>query len=90
MSRRTHLSRSQKGKDGKRPRAFHRGRAQGRINESTMTGVVEPAYARAEEDRAEGERRAKRARREHRDWQEILAATGRVGSVGLCLPEALL
>lgn len=90
MSRRTHLSRSQKGKDGKRPREFHRGRAQGKINESTMTEVVEPAFARAAEEQAEGKREAKRARSETRDWQRLLDSVARVGDVGLCLPDRLL
>lgn len=46
-------SKPQKGKDGKRPRQFHRGIAQGRINEKRMKREVNPAYERADADRVE-------------------------------------
>lgn len=70
--------RPQKGKDQKRPRAFHRGRAQGRINDKLMREHLEPAYARADEDHAEVEVVAHSIKAEINDHREILAQLARV------------
>jgi hypothetical protein len=80
----------QKGKHKKRRPGWHEGRAQGRVNESTMVRVVEPAFARAEAEREETSIAAKRHRSEIREWERLLDGLGRIGDVGLCLPEALL
>jgi hypothetical protein len=57
------------------------GRAQGAINEKLMTSVIEPAYAKAEEDRAEVTREAKRFRRDAADAKAALDQAGRIGDV---------
>lgn len=73
MGRRARVrSSGQKGKDGKRPRGFHRGRAQGEINERTMVTTIEPAYARADADRDENAARAARERADREDWRGLL------------------
>lgn len=62
----------QKGKDGKRPRAFHRGRAQGKINDKLMRDTLEPAYAAAEAMRADDLATSKRTQAEMKDWADVL------------------
>lgn len=83
---------AQKGKDGKRPRHFHRGLAQGRRNDALMKRVLEPAYARAEDDQAEVQRVSAEHRSQLRDFEGLLASYDRVPArVALGpLPDPLL
>lgn len=69
---------AQKGKDGKRPRHFHRGRAQGVINDRLMRETVEPAFAAAEDDRETVGRVSAAHRREQAEWKDCLGQLERV------------
>lgn len=69
---------SQKGKDQKRARSFHRGRAQGKKNDRLLSSVLEPAFAEAEADRVAGAARAAEHRRQVRDFEELIVALSRV------------
>jgi hypothetical protein len=66
-------SKPQKGKDQKRPRQFHRGIAQGRINEKRMKREVNPAYERADADRVQVAAMTADHRAQVRDHKEIMA-----------------
>jgi hypothetical protein len=83
---------AQKGKDGKRNRAFHRGPAQGRKDDKVLREVVSPAFARAEEDRAEVARITSEHRELVRDFEWLLASYAH--SAGQCalapLPAVLV
>lgn len=84
MARRRRIrSSGQKGKDGKRPRAFHRGRAQGEINERLLVSAIEPAFELAAADRRQAEARAKANRAETADWRRMIAALDHVAPFAL-------
>ena len=68
-------------KSKKRPRRYHHGRAQGKVNEEKIVRAL-PAFDRAEEDRAEVAALAVENRRAISDWQALLDGIARVGSVG--------
>jgi hypothetical protein len=70
--------RPQKGKDHKRPRRFHRGRAQGKINDRLMRQKLEPAYAAAVLDRERTAASAASCRAERRDYEQLVAQLERV------------
>lgn len=83
MSNRRRRSRSggevaQKGKDQKRPRHFHRGRAQGVKDDRLMREVLEPAFAAAEGDREAVGRVSAAHRREQAEWEDCLGQLERV------------
>jgi len=69
---------AQKGKDQKRPRHFHRGRAQGVKNDRLMRETLEPAFAAAEADRDTVARETSAHRREVAEWEECLGQLERV------------
>lgn len=70
--------RPQKGKDGKRPRRFHRGRAQGKINDQLLQRQLEPAYRRAETEREQTSAASEQARAEIDDHRALMVQLDRV------------
>lgn len=59
-------------KGKKRPRAWHMGRSQGKVNERLMKTTIEPAFAAAEADREVVKATAREHREKTGDWQECL------------------
>jgi hypothetical protein len=81
----------QKGKDGKRPRHFHRGRAQGLRNDRLMQETLEPAYAAAAEDQAVVASMSRSHRREQADYDALVGQLEHVAPFALApLPVRLL
>lgn len=64
-------------KGRKRPRTYHHGRSQGKVNESKIKRAL-PAFERAEADREEGLVRAREMKTAIADWQRCLDGLARV------------
>lgn len=62
----------QKGKNGKRPRHFHRGLAQGHRNDQLMRETLEPAFQAAEDDQDVVASMARSHRRDQADFNDLM------------------
>lgn len=72
MARRRQAARAnQAPKSKKRPRAYHHGQAQGRVNETKIQRAL-PAFERAERNEAEVAAVARATRVEIADWRTLL------------------
>jgi hypothetical protein len=85
------VERAQKGKDGKRPRHFHRGRAQGVRNDRLLRETLEPAFQAAAEDQDVVAAMSRSHRREQAGYDELWTQFERVSPFRWApLPERLL
>lgn len=81
----------QKGKDGKRPRHFHRGRAQGLRDDRLMQETLEPAFQAAEEDQDVVASMARTHRRDQADFNDLMGQLDHVAPFAPApLPTRLL